>query len=73
MFKNILNRKKPTIWVLIMVLGFCMIVCGVRYTFNTPDTVATAASKKALPIYCVDTQGKKQIAISFDAAWGEGR
>lgn len=25
--------------------------------------------KKALPIYCVQTD-KKQISISFDAAWG---
>lgn len=27
------------------------------------------AGKKALPIYCVQTD-KKQISISFDAAWG---
>lgn len=30
---------------------------------------ALAASEKKLPIYCVETE-KKQIAISFDAAWG---
>ncbi|MBQ0084520.1 MAG: polysaccharide deacetylase family protein [Clostridiales bacterium] len=30
---------------------------------------AFAASDKKLPIYCVDCE-KKQIAISFDAAWG---
>lgn len=34
------------------------------------EAVSVSASKKKLPIYCVDTQGKKQIAISFDAAWG---
>lgn len=28
-----------------------------------------AASEKKLPVYCVETE-KKQIAISFDAAWG---
>lgn len=28
-----------------------------------------AAGNKRLPIYCVETE-KKQIAISFDAAWG---
>ena len=28
-----------------------------------------ANSQKLLPIYCVETN-KKQIAISFDAAWG---
>ena len=28
-----------------------------------------AGDQKLLPIYCVETE-KKQIAISFDAAWG---
>ncbi len=32
-------------------------------------TTAFAAKDKKLPIYCVQTE-KKQIAISFDAAWG---
>lgn len=31
--------------------------------------VVSSASKRDLPIYCVDTQEKK-LAISFDAAWG---
>lgn len=30
---------------------------------------AFANSQRLLPIYCVETD-KKQIAISFDAAWG---
>ena len=30
---------------------------------------AFAGSDRLLPIYCVETD-KKQIAISFDAAWG---
>lgn len=33
------------------------------------EAVATSASKKKLPIYCVGTD-KKNVAISFDAAWG---
>ncbi len=36
----------------------------------SPDTVATAAATKKLPIYCVDTGTSKKVAISFDAAWG---
>ena len=28
------------------------------------------AEKKILPIYCVNTNGKKLAALSFDAAWG---
>ena len=36
------------------------------------DTIPTAGSTKKLPIYCVDTEEKK-VALSFDAAWGNGR
>ena len=32
----------------------------------------TAATTKKLPIYCVKTEEKK-VALSFDAAWGNGR
>lgn len=35
-----------------------------------PDAAATAASKKRLPIYCVDTGSAKKVAVTFDAAWG---
>lgn len=34
--------------------------------------VHTAAAERKLPIYCVDTPDPK-VAISFDAAWAEGR
>ena len=27
-------------------------------------------STKKLPIYCVNTNGEKKVALSFDAAWG---
>ena len=33
---------------------------------------AFAQSERLLPIYCVETD-KKQIAISFDAAWGNSK
>ncbi len=33
---------------------------------------AYATSERLLPIYCVETD-KKQIAISFDAAWGDNK
>ena len=36
------------------------------------DTIPTAGKAKKLPIYCVDTEEKK-VALSFDAAWGNGR
>ena len=61
--KKLLNNKK----VPVVTLGI------VALLIFTPMTQPTTASKKKLPIYCVDTQGKKQVSISFDAAWGAGR
>ncbi len=71
MIKNFFNRKKPTIWALIIVCAFAFTVGAFKLALNN-ESVPTSAAKKALPIYCVDTQGKKQVAISFDAAWGVG-
>jgi len=34
-------------------------------------TVSSTVNGRELPIYCVETD-KKQIALSFDAAWGGG-
>ena len=40
---------------------------------NTVITSTTSLfSEKELPIYCVKTD-KKQIALTFDGAWGDGR
>lgn len=38
-----------------------------------PDsiTVSSSVNGRELPIYCVETD-KKQVALSFDAAWGGG-
>lgn len=41
---------------------------GMQYVPNA-ITVTNPPPERRLPIYCVDTE-KKQVAISFDAAWG---
>ena len=64
-FKKLLNNKK----VPVVTLGVAALLILTAGLF-TPMTQPTTASKKKLPIYCVDTQGKKQVSISFDAAWG---
>ena len=64
-FKKLLNNKK----VPVVTLGIAALLILTAGLF-TPMTQPTTASKKKLPIYCVDTQGKKQVSISFDAAWG---
>ena len=69
--KIFLKRKKPTIWTVIAITIFAFTLGGIK-TIRDTQSVATSAAKKKLPIYCVDTQGKPQVAISFDAAWGAG-
>ena len=63
--KKITRSKKISI----LVLGITALLLISAGLF-TPSAKETTAAKKKLPIYCVDTQGKKQISISFDAAWG---
>lgn len=54
----------------IVAFGVCVAQPALDKFYGGEKTVAVSASKKKLPIYCVDTKGKKQVAISFDAAWG---
>ena len=52
------KKKKAKLWLLMsMVLAVCSSCVG-------------AEEKRLLPIYCVDTGGDKQVALTFDAAWG---
>ena len=54
----------------IIVLSAILVLAAGFYV--VPKIVAFAkGSKKELPIYCVSTE-KKQVALSFDAAWGTG-
>lgn len=50
-----------------LMFGICAILAVVVAMIGTMSTHAN--SNRLLPIYCVETD-KKQIAISFDAAWG---
>lgn len=61
----ILNNKYFTFCVFLI-----MLICGFIILQNTSVvSVFSSAAKRKLPIYCVETD-KKQISISFDAAWG---
>lgn len=59
--KFFIITKKHLMLALCLVLGVAVAVIGSVNIF--------ANSERLLPIYCVETD-KKQIAISFDAAWG---
>ena len=50
-----------------------LVVAGIAVKF-LPDaiTVSNIGRRRDLPIYCVATDEKK-VALSFDAAWGNGR
>lgn len=56
----IITKKHLTIAASIIVAAVFAVVCSVGVYAN---------SNRKLPIYCVETE-KKQIALSFDAAWG---
>lgn len=56
-----------------MGLAGIALLCGAAAVLPPAVTkasaVVSASVERKLPIYCVDTE-KKQIAVSFDAAWG---
>lgn len=56
--------KKQIMLCLSIILSATVVIIG--------SVGAYAAANRLLPIYCVETD-KKQIAISFDAAWGNSK
>ena len=53
-------------------IGFCLLIgvlAGAIAVTSTVRAVQSAAAQREIPIYYVDTD-KKQVALSFDAAWG---
>lgn len=52
---------------IIVLSALVLIACGIRFLPAVVETISD--QKKELPIYCVNTD-KKQVALSFDAAWG---
>lgn len=62
--KYLIITKGQIITVMSCVLAVIIAAVGSVITF--------ADNNRKLPIYCVETN-KKQIAISFDAAWGNSK
>ena len=62
--RRILNKKNLIVFTIIAVI----VGAGV-FSAPTIINVSSNAAKKELPIYCVGTD-KKEVALSFDAAWG---
>ena len=53
-----------------IMFGICLLLAVTTVIICSAG--AYANSNRLLPIYCVETD-KKQIAISFDAAWGNSK
>ena len=53
-----------------IMLALCSVLVGTAVVIGSVS--ARANTDRKLPIYCVETE-KKQIAISFDAAWGNSK
>ena len=62
--KFFIITKKQMIMAICLILSLVCVITG--------SVGAFAQSDRLLPIYCVETE-KKQIAISFDAAWGNAK
>lgn len=65
--------KRSIFWLMVM----AVVVCATYYLQgdiyqNDFKLLPASDTTKELPIYCVDTD-KKQVALSFDAAWGNGK
>ena len=63
--KQLLRRHRSTLSAIALVFA----VIGIFWVVNAPALVGVSASKRALPVYCVQ-RDDKTVAISFDAAWG---
>ena len=68
-FKFFIIGKKA---LLCLGLAVCVAVFGSFCGVGWNKTLTTTATTKKLPIYCTENN-KNQIAISFDAAWGNNQ
>lgn len=57
--------------VLVAILAIAAVVQAGKVIIATAG-VGGRMKEKELPIYCVETE-KTQVALSFDAAWGNGK
>ena len=59
------------IWAMLFAIAALGIVKGAAAALPGSITVSSSVNGKEMPIYCVKTE-KKQVALTFDAAGGNG-
>ena len=64
-WKTVFQRHRSVL----SAIGFVAAVALILWVVNTPALVGVAASKRDLPVYCVQ-RDDKVVSVSFDAAWG---
>lgn len=64
-YKKLIFRHKSVL----SAMGLILAVVLIFWTVNSPAIVGVSASKRQLPVYCVQ-RDDKVVALSFDAAWG---
>ena len=68
--------RQDIIMQVVMSLAFLLatvaLVQGISKVLPDSITVSNTVNGRELPIYCVETE-KPQVALSFDAAWGNGK
>ncbi len=66
--KRVIFLRRGVIAAALTVLAVAGIFCAVLF----PASTAVSSTARQLPIYSVETTGKR-CAISFDAAWGNAK
>ena len=66
--KKIIFLRRGVIAGIVTALAVVGIFCSVLF----PSSTAVSTTERQLPIYSVETTGKR-CAISFDAAWGNAK
>lgn len=56
-------------WMGVVSVGTIMLILSALLYIPQTVSVSNSVDGRELPIYCVETD-KKQVALSFDAAWG---
>lgn len=75
-----MDLKQNSIWEMVVqklvrysliIAAIALVAIGSNHFFPNVITVSNSVNGRELPIYCVETPEKK-VALSFDAAWGNG-
>ncbi len=62
----VFSKKTGIIYCIMLICLTLIISVGKR------EAALVAGAERDLPIYCVDKGDEKIVAMSFDAAWGNG-